>query len=101
MKRTNSQLLIAAICLLVGVLVLAQYRSQKLLARSDVPSSTNDQAAYISQLYDSNTQLQQQVSDLQSKLGQYHSDGSNGVSSMESLERDLQSVRMANGEVEA
>jgi uncharacterized protein YlxW (UPF0749 family) len=101
MKRLRSQLPIAVLCLVVGVLVAAQFRAERLLARSDVPSSVTDQATYISQLYESTTQLRQQAGQLTDEVRQYQSSGSNGKSNLDSLVRDLQNLRMANGEVEA
>jgi uncharacterized protein YlxW (UPF0749 family) len=101
MQNLRSQLSIAVLCLLIGVMVAAQFRTQRLLARADVPSSVTDQATYISQLYESNTELRQQASQLGDELRQYQSSGSNGKSNLDSLVLDLQNIRMANGEVEA
>jgi uncharacterized protein YlxW (UPF0749 family) len=97
----RSQLLIAALCLLIGVMVAAQFRTQRLLGREGVPSSVTDQATYISQLYESNTELRQQADQLAGELSQYQSSGSNGKSNLESLVRDLQNIHMENGQVEA
>ena len=100
MKNLRVQLPIAVLCLLVGVMVAAQFRTQRLLGRPAAPSAT-DQATYISQLYESNTELRQQADQLSAELSQYQSRTSTGGSNLESLVRDLQNIRMANGEVEA
>jgi uncharacterized protein YlxW (UPF0749 family) len=99
MNSVRSQVLLAILCLLVGIMVVTQFRSQR-LARVEVPSSASDQATYISQLYESNIALQQQATELSEELAQYHSSGPSGKSNLDALVRDLQNLRMANGEVE-
>jgi uncharacterized protein YlxW (UPF0749 family) len=96
MRNVRGQALIATICLVLGVMLVTQFRSQK-QARGDLSASSTDQATYISQLYDSNTQLRQQVSQLTQDVGQYKDDGK---SNLDAMVRDLQNLRMANGEVE-
>lgn len=96
MRNARGQALIATICLVLGVMLVTQFRSQK-QARGDLSASSTDQATYISQLYDSNTQLRQQVSQLTQDVGQYKDDGK---SNLDAMVRDLQNLRMANGEVE-
>ncbi len=99
MKSVRSQAILAAVCLVLGILVVTQLRTQR-MAREDVPSSGTDQATYISQLYESNTELQQQAADLNDELSQYQTSDSSGKSNLETLVHDLQTLRMANGEVE-
>jgi uncharacterized protein YlxW (UPF0749 family) len=101
MQSLRSQLLIAALCLLIGVTVAAQFRTQRLLGREGVPSSATDQATYISQLYESNAEARQQADQLAGQLNQYQSSSSSGKSNLESLVRDLQNFHMENGRVEA
>src|SRR5205085_12333104 len=85
---------------IIGALVVTQYRNQQ-VARADVPPSESDQAAYISQLYESTTQLQQQADELDKEVRQYQSSNATGKSNLDAMVRDLQNLRMANGEVEA
>ncbi len=99
MNKLAAQLTIGAICLLLGVMLVVQFRSQK-AARGDVPQSSTDQATYISQLYDSASDLRRQVDTLKSELAQYQKDDSGGKNNLDSLLRDLQNLRIANGEVE-
>jgi uncharacterized protein YlxW (UPF0749 family) len=80
-------------------MLVMQFRSQK-AARGEVPQSATDQATYISQLYDSTSELRGQVDALRSELDQYRQNSSGGKSNLESLTRDLENLRMANGEVE-
>jgi uncharacterized protein YlxW (UPF0749 family) len=99
MNNLRAQLTLGAICLLLGVMMVMQFRSQRQI-REEVPRSTTDQATYISQLYESNTELQQQVDELNGELARYRQDVSGGKSNLDSVTRDIQSLRMANGEVE-
>ena len=82
MKNLPAQLFIGFICLLIGVLFVTQFRSQR-LSHADLPSSSTDQATYISQLYESNTELQQQASQLQKELNQYQSSDTSGKSNLD------------------
>jgi len=99
MNNVRSQTYIAIICLLLGILVVTQFRTQR-AARGDVPSSASDQATYISQLYESNIELQQQAADLNDELLQYQASRPSGKSNLDTMVKDLQNLRMANGEVE-
>jgi uncharacterized protein YlxW (UPF0749 family) len=99
MNRLQAQLTLGAICLLLGVLMVTQFRSQKLM-REEMPPSSTDQATYISQLYGSNSDLRKQVDQLRTELAQYQTDSSGGKSNLSTLVHDLQNLRMANGEIE-
>jgi uncharacterized protein YlxW (UPF0749 family) len=98
-KALRFQLPIGLVCALLGVLLVTQFRTQR-LTFSDIPSSAGDQATYISQLSDNNELLRKQVSDLNAELARYRADASSGGSNLDTLVADLQSLRMANGEVE-
>ena len=100
MRTLRSQLLIGFLCLVLGVMFVTQFRSQR-ASRDDVPTSATDQATYISQLYESNVNLQQQADDLSKELSQYQSSDSSGKSNLGNLVKDLQNLRMATGQVEA
>ncbi len=97
-KRTH--IFIGFICLIVSVLAFAQYNSQQ-AARAEAPRSSSDQATYISRLYESTTQLQQQANELDRELRQYQSSDTNVQSNLDNLMRDVQNLRLANGDVEA
>jgi len=99
MADRRSQIYIGIICLLLGILVVTQFRTQR-AARQEVPSSASDQATYISQLYESNLELRQQAVELDEELLQYHSGQPSGKSNLDSMVKDVQNLRMANGEVE-
>lgn len=99
MNTLRSQILLGVLCLLVGIMVVTQLRSQQ-AGRGEVPVSASDQATIISQLYESTVDLQQQAAELSEELNQYYDSGSTGKSTLDALVRDLQNLRMANGEVE-
>jgi uncharacterized protein YlxW (UPF0749 family) len=86
-------------CLLLGVALVMQFRAQR-QAHQGVPVSASDQATYISQLYENNTELRQQVDQLSRELADYEQDTTGGKSNLDTLVRDLQNLRVANGEVE-
>ena len=85
--------------MLLGVMLVTQFRTRR-LALQDVPTSASDQATFISQLYDSNAQLRSQVSELSGEIARYEQGGTGSSTNYDSLVRDLQNLRMANGEVE-
>jgi uncharacterized protein YlxW (UPF0749 family) len=90
---------VGLMCLLLGVALVMQFRTQR-QAHQGVPVSASDQATYISQLYENNTQLRQQVDQLSRELADYEEDTTGGKSNLDTLVRDLQNLRVANGEVE-
>jgi uncharacterized protein YlxW (UPF0749 family) len=69
MRIGRIKILIGIICALTSVLVITQYRTQRQL-RPDMPRSGSDQATYISKLYESTTELQQQANELEGELRQ-------------------------------
>ncbi|MDQ3930161.1 MAG: DUF881 domain-containing protein [Chloroflexota bacterium] len=99
MNGLRAQLLIGLVCLLLGVGLATQFRTQR-EGREDVLGSSSDQATYISELYESNSELRQQVEELSKELGQYQQRSTGGKSNLDSMVRDLQNLRIANGEVE-
>src|SRR5688500_8976146 len=98
MTTLRAQLPIGIVCALLGVLLVTQFRTQR-LTYEDIPRSSGDQATYISQLYDNTELLRKQVSDLTGELAQYKRDSSSG-GNLETLTRELQNLRIANGQVE-
>ncbi len=85
--------------MLLGVMLVTQFRTRK-LALQDVPTSASDQATFISQLYSSNAQLRTQVNELSSEIAQYEQGGAGSDINYDNLVRDLENLRMSNGEVE-
>ena len=97
MSSIRAQLTIGLVCLLLGVGLVMQFRSQR-LAHQNVPASATDQAVYISQLSESNADLRRQVDELSAELARY-GQGGGGTAGVEALEENLRALRIANGDV--
>lgn len=100
MKNLRTLILLGILCLAIGVMAFTQFGSQR-AAQADVPGSDKDQATYISQLYESTTELQHQANELDKEVQQYHKSALNGQSNLGAMEHELQDLRMANGEIRA
>jgi uncharacterized protein YlxW (UPF0749 family) len=98
MQNWRARILVSAVCLILGFLMVPQFRSQR-IDRTVLAQSPNDQASYISQLYASNQRQRANLEQLQAEIGRYQ-ETTNGGSSIVSLIKDLQQMRMANGEVD-
>lgn len=66
----------------------------------DAASLTNDEATYISSLYERNTDLRRQVAQLTGEISTSQGDSSTDKSRLETLVGDLESMRIASGQVE-
>ncbi|HUS15866.1 MAG TPA: DUF881 domain-containing protein [Chloroflexia bacterium] len=99
MKSWRARLLVSAVCLVLGVLMVPQFRSQRLDPHLLAQSPT-DQASYISQIYNSNTTLRASLTQLQADITKYEQDRTGGSSNLGALIKDLQQLRMINGEVD-
>ena len=89
MSSWRAQLLVAVVCLILGLMLVPQFRSQR--TRDVSGPSLTDQASYISSLSHSNLELQREVDS-------YKRD--NGGGNLESLVNDIERYRIANGEVD-
>lgn len=98
MSSWRAQLLLIGVCLILGLMLVPQWRSQR------TPDLTNqslsDQATYISSLVLRNRELQDQARELQAELDTYKTSNSEGSSTLINLAKELQKLRIANGEVD-
>jgi uncharacterized protein YlxW (UPF0749 family) len=98
MSSWRAQLLLIAVCLLLGLMLVPQLRSER------TPDLTNeslsDQATYISSLVLRNRELQDQVRELQHEVDTYKNSNNEGSSTLINLAKELQRLRIANGEVD-
>lgn len=99
MRNGRLQILIGIVCVVAVTLIITQYRTQR-QQRPEMPRSGSDQATYISSLYESTTELQQQADALKNELQQYKNGDSSQKSNSANMQRELQNLRMANGEIE-
>jgi uncharacterized protein YlxW (UPF0749 family) len=98
MKSWRAQFLIAATCLILGLMLVPQFRSQR---STDLANqSLNYQATYISSLYRANVDLRDQLAELQREVDAYKQTNSAGSSNLEDLVREVKRLRIANGEVD-
>ncbi len=98
MTSWRAQLLIALVCLILGLMLVPQFRSQR---TTDLATqSLNDQASYISSLYRANLDLHDQLDELQTEVANYKQTNTAGASNLEDLVREVKRLRIANGEVD-
>src|SRR4051812_44524826 len=97
MSSWRARFLIAAVALVLGFMLVPQFRSQR---STDLANqSLSDQFTYIGSLYRSNIDLRDQIAELQDEVARY-ARGNEGSSNLESLATELQRLRIANGEVD-
>lgn len=70
MISRRAQVLLTIVCILIGVLLVTQFRTQSKLAKSLEAESAQDQATIISNLVDSNASLREEVIRLSAQLEQ-------------------------------
>lgn len=71
MRTKPAQITLSIICLLVGIMLVTQFRTQTKIQRSVLTESATNQAMIVSNLYDNNVALRKEVEDLQQQLEQY------------------------------
>lgn len=93
MRAKTAQITLTFICLLVGVMLVTQFRTQGKIQRSVLAEPAANQALLISNLYDSNVSLRKELEDLTNQLDKFDrsSDPSNVVAMGEEVRR-LQTV---------
>jgi len=92
----SSHFYIAALCFILGLLVVMQLRTQGWIAKA--MQSTVDQSQVISDLIEANAKLDRQVDELQSQLNKYRYSAE--TSNLEELVADLNRLKIVNGLVE-
>ena len=98
MSSWRAQLLLIGVCLILGLMLVPQWRSQRSTDLNN--ESLSDQATYISSLVLRNRELQDQLRELQGELDTYKNSNSEGSSTLINLAKELQRLRIANGEVD-
>jgi uncharacterized protein YlxW (UPF0749 family) len=91
-----SQVALAALFAVVGLLIFAQIRSARSLQVARQESSTTDRAALMSGLVDSNLELQEEVRALQSQLDDLQLQGGSLTVMVDELNR----LKLVNGGLE-
>jgi len=94
MKSRSAQLSLAIICFLLGLLVVAQLRTQRRM----IATPGTDQLAIMANLVEANARLRQEVEALEDQLREYQQAAGRGV--LEALVDELNKVKIVNGLVE-
>lgn len=94
MYRRSAQLSLTLVCLLLGVLLVSQFRTQSRIVKSTLAASSTEQTTLISSLYDGNLVLRQEVEGLSAQLEQH--ERSLGQADLDSLVKELNQLRLVN-----
>jgi len=98
MKSRSAQLLLTIICFILGLLLVAQFRTQRMASESILSASSADQLVIISSLVENNTRLREEMEALEGQLDEYQR--ATGRAVLEALVEELNKVRIINGLVE-
>lgn len=96
MHRTSSQLAVAAVALVLGLLVVTQLRSQAGSSGLALLSS-QDLTVLVANLNDRNDQLRREVASLEAELAALNQNRARGEASVDELRSDLRRVRAYAG----
>ena len=98
MKSRSAQLLLTIICFILGLLLVAQFRTQRMASGSILSASSADQLVIISSLVENNAHLREEMEALEVQLDEYQR--ATGRAVLEALVEELNKVRIINGLVE-
>jgi uncharacterized protein YlxW (UPF0749 family) len=97
MHRRSSQLTIAAVALVLGLLVVIQLRSQAGAAGGFAQLSSQDLTALVANQNARNDQLRSEVSSLERELGTLNQNAARGEVSVDELRSELSRIRAYAG----
>ena len=98
MKSRSAQLSLTILCFVLGLLLVAQFRTQRMTSRALLSASSADQLAIISSLVENNARLREEMESLEEQLGEYQQ--TTGRAVLGALVEELNRVRIINGLVE-
>jgi uncharacterized protein YlxW (UPF0749 family) len=98
MKSRSAQLSLTIMCFILGLLLVAQFRTQWVNDSSLSSASSADQLVIISSLVENNARLREEMEDLEGQLIEYQQAAGRTV--LESLVQELNKIRIINGLVE-
>jgi len=98
MKSRSAQLSLTILCFLLGLLLVAQFRTQQMSGNSLLAASSDDQLVIISSLVENNARLRGEMEALEKQLNEYQQ--ATGRARLEALVEELNKVRIINGLVE-
>jgi uncharacterized protein YlxW (UPF0749 family) len=98
MESFSSRLTVTLVCLLLGVALVSQFRTQGNIVKSILVDSTTEQATILNGLVESNASLRKEIETLDAQLIKYQS--GSAESSLQSLVSDLTRAKIVNGLME-
>jgi uncharacterized protein YlxW (UPF0749 family) len=98
MKSRSAQWLLTIVCFVLGLLLVAQFRTQWMAGGYILSASSADQLIIISSLVENNARLREEMEALQEQLDEYQQTAGRAV--LEALVEELNKVRIINGLVE-
>jgi len=98
MKSRSAQLSLTILCFALGLLLMAQFRTQRMTSRALLSASSAEQLAIISSLVENNARLREEMEALEEQLSEYQQ--ATGRAMLGALVGELNKVRIINGLVE-
>ncbi len=98
MRSLAAQITVTIVCLLLGVTLVVQFRTQGNIVKSILVDSSTEQATILNGLVESNAALRKEIETLDVQLSQYRGGDSEG--NILSLARDLNQIKVVNGLIE-
>lgn len=98
MRSHSAQLSLTILCFVLGLLLMAQFRTQRMTSRALLSASTADQLAIISSLVENNARLREEMEALEEQLSEYQQ--ATGRAVLGPLVEELNKVKIINGLVE-
>jgi uncharacterized protein YlxW (UPF0749 family) len=98
MKNLGPQITLTIVCLLLGVLLVMQFRTQRNITNSILVSSSTEQATILDGLVESNAALRKEIATLEEQLASYQWGSADG--NLQTLARDLNQIKVFNGMIE-
>lgn len=98
MRSLAAQITLTVVCLLLGVALVVQFRTQGNIVKSILADSSTEQAAILDGLVQSNAALRKEIETLEGQLAEYRGGDSEG--NIQTLVADLNRIKVVNGLIE-
>lgn len=95
MKSHSAQLSLTIVCFVLGLLLVAQFRTQRIAGDSLLSTSNADQLAIIGSLVENNARLREEMEALEEQLNEYQQAAGRTV--LETLVEELNKIKIING----
>ena len=98
MRSHSTQWSLTILCFVLGLLLMAQFRTQRMTSRALLTTSSAEQLAIISSLVENNARLREEMEALEEQLSEYQQ--ATGRAVLGPLVEELNKVKIINGLVE-